>query len=751
MFTYAQNFEDVLLERCFPGVSDGFYIDIGAWHPSQHSVTRYFYDKGWSGVNVEPIHSLYSVFVEERVRDININAAVGEKISEIRFYECTELTSLSTVDLGQAQQLRTQGYSLQEYSVPLITLNEISNRVGSRTVDFLKVDVEGHEAAVLRGADWKTFRPRVLVIEATIPNVRITDWENIEEYQNWNSWEPYLLNSGYIFAWFDGLSRFYVRQEDSTLRKRLSYPPCLHDLIEYPQIVYIEKKYTELLSDRAHILENALELEEKTKALTIKNNSLIQTASIERGQRERAIAELAIAKLAVEAKNIVVKEQASDLLRRKTLLFGIPDLLINESADRNSLTYARFIKSSRDQHSQHVAIDTLEIIFGVSGGVETYMKMLTNALIKSGKSTTLICLPEQLESLRAIFSTEVSYLVMESSDAREIVLRGKSTFLRQEFRARMSNTLATFSRLKEDFGIDIIHSPIQLFSVTDFTIPSVLNLHDLQHLHFPENFHPGDVEARKRLYGLSASLADAIIVSSEFVKNDLVEKMFIPPSKIFTIPVTWNPSVVEGLNKFSVDQARARYALPDSYVIYPAQFWVHKNHVRLIEALKIVRSSQTKIDLKLLLTGYRGHTGWPAVEEAIKRAGLHDHVICLDHVPVDHLAALYTASLFCVMPSTFEASSYPVIEAQYLGVAAMCSNITSLPELMKEGAGLLFDPYDSNDIADKMLRWILKPEDRAPFIERAKQRVIREHSIENYLSKLNLVYTYVQSQTHIEH
>jgi len=101
------------------------------------------------------------------------------------------------------------------------------------------------------------------------------------------------------------------------------------------------------------------------------------------------------------------------------------------------------------------------------------------------------------------------------------------------------------------------------------------------------------------------------------------------------------------------------------------------------------------------------------------------------------------------MPSTFEASSYPVIEAQVLGVPAMCSNVTSLPELMCDGAGLLFDPFDSADIAAKMLRWIDDPEDRKAHVERAQKKACRDHSLANYISGLERAYAYACKKTPI--
>jgi glycosyltransferase involved in cell wall biosynthesis len=345
--------------------------------------------------------------------------------------------------------------------------------------------------------------------------------------------------------------------------------------------------------------------------------------------------------------------------------------------------------------------------------------------------------------LQKIFKNRVGYFVVRHTLITRLVIKIVNRILGKTKRLTAKNSIATFSSLAEAIGVEILHSPVQIFSILDFNVPSVLNLHDLQHLHFPENFNPLDIEARNYLYGVSAKLADAIIVSSEFVRNDLITQMQVSPTKVFTVPVTWDPMVVNGIEFFTVDHARAKYDLPPTYAFYPAQFWPHKNHNRLVEALRIVRDKLPSYDLKLVFSGYRGHAGWPRVKETINRLGLEGDVICLDHVPVEHLAGLYKGAVYCIMPSIFEASSYPVIEAQILGVPAMCSNVTSLPELMRDDAGLLFDPFDVEDIAAKMMCWLEDPADRRAYADRAMIKVLREHSLVNYIDGILRVYDYV--------
>lgn len=410
------------------------------------------------------------------------------------------------------------------------------------------------------------------------------------------------------------------------------------------------------------------------------------------------------------------------------------------------LSYGTSIPAARTAAGRHVGIDALQLVFGVSGGVETYADMLVSALLDADNRVTVICDAGQLPVLRNRHGDRAGYFVIGAGLAARLAVKAWNLVRPARERLPAERAFLTFSRLAEDLGIEVLHSPVQLFTKLDFRVPAVLNLHDLQHLHHPEHFSAGELDTRHRVWARSASLANAIIVSSDFVRQDLVARLALPTSKIHTVPISWNPAVEAGLQRFTAEAARGHYGLPARYAYYPAQFWPHKNHVRLLEALRSVREQRPGADLKLVLTGYRGHAGWPQIEQALARLGLANNVLCLDHVPVEHVAALYQASLFCVIPSTFEGSSQPVIEAQMLGVPVMCSNLPSISELVADRTGLLFDPLDPRDISAKMLRWVDDADDRRQHAERASARVRRERSLDRYARRVLDVYRSVAIQ-----
>lgn len=218
--SYAQNYEDVLLWRALKDVPAGFYIDVGANDPELHSVTKAFYDQGWSGINVEPMPSYGAAFIEQRPRDINLNVAAGAESGSITLFDVPDVNGWASTDQDVAAVHRAHGHQVVEHTVPLLTLAEICRDHVRGPVHFLKVDVEGFEGDVLRGMDFTLCRPWIVVVEAIMPNSRDSNHE---------SWEALVTGHQYSFAWFDGLNRYYVADEHAELAERLRLQPNVFD------------------------------------------------------------------------------------------------------------------------------------------------------------------------------------------------------------------------------------------------------------------------------------------------------------------------------------------------------------------------------------------------------------------------------------------------------------------------------------------------------------------------------------------
>jgi FkbM family methyltransferase len=224
--SYAQNFEDVMLWRALGHIEAGFWIDVGAAEPDKFSVTRAFSERGWRGINLEPLPAHFAALCAARPRDINLNLAVGAAPGQATFYRIGT-TGLSTFDAGLAAVHARNGWPVESTKVEVVTLAEVCRRHVSGAVHFLKIDVEGAERDVLLGADFTACRPWIVLLEATRP-------DTLEPCHG--EWEPILLAAGYRFVWFDGLNRFYIAEEHvEELTPHFVLPPNVFDGFSFPR------------------------------------------------------------------------------------------------------------------------------------------------------------------------------------------------------------------------------------------------------------------------------------------------------------------------------------------------------------------------------------------------------------------------------------------------------------------------------------------------------------------------------------
>jgi FkbM family methyltransferase len=222
--SYAQNLEDLTLAHVFPGKRDGFYVDVGGGHPVADNVTFWFYLQGWHGLIVEPQAGLCELYAHVRPRDIAVATLVGRAEGEVDFHVVDRLHGFSTTVIDHAEGAAGFGAGYKTARHKITTLKALCERHGIRHIDVLKIDVEGAEADVLAGVDWVHARPRVLVIEAIVPG-------SMEDASA--GWEPFVLDQGYRFAFFDGLNRFYVADEAAELMARFPADKLDWGLVEH--------------------------------------------------------------------------------------------------------------------------------------------------------------------------------------------------------------------------------------------------------------------------------------------------------------------------------------------------------------------------------------------------------------------------------------------------------------------------------------------------------------------------------------
>jgi FkbM family methyltransferase len=223
LVSHAQNGEDVVLWRALHQLSGGRYVEVGANSPSHDSITKSFYDAGWSGITIEPVPEFAAAHRAERPRDTMVEVAItAEPVDSITLFDIPD-TGLSTAIPDISERHREQGWQPREIKVPARALSDVlaEHLSTDSPIHFMIIDTEGSERSVLESMDFDRWRPWVLVIEATAPNTNRPTYD---------TWEELVLQADYEFMLFDGLSRFYMAAEKrAELALNLSYPAGILD------------------------------------------------------------------------------------------------------------------------------------------------------------------------------------------------------------------------------------------------------------------------------------------------------------------------------------------------------------------------------------------------------------------------------------------------------------------------------------------------------------------------------------------
>jgi FkbM family methyltransferase len=239
LVSYAQNGEDVVLWRALGHLEGGVYVDVGAYDPIDDSVTKLFYDRGWHGLDVEPVPEVAEAIRAARPRDVVAEVAVtGDDHGSVTLHEVPG-TGLSTLSAGIADEAAARGHATRDVTVPTRTLGSlVDEHLRDQDVHFCKIDAEGAEAEVIASVDLEAWRPWVLVVESTHPNTA---------EPTHMKWQDGVLSAGYRPCLFDGLSRFYVSEEHAAeLEDKLSYPACSLDGHVHVSSVELRNKLDEL-------------------------------------------------------------------------------------------------------------------------------------------------------------------------------------------------------------------------------------------------------------------------------------------------------------------------------------------------------------------------------------------------------------------------------------------------------------------------------------------------------------------------
>lgn len=352
-----------------------------------------------------------------------------------------------------------------------------------------------------------------------------------------------------------------------------------------------------------------------------------------------------------------------------------------------------------------VGIVALGAKLGLSGGINVYTQDLVQALADhSQRYDYVVLVSGSMETWQ--FRTWPRHIRFANLDHHHPWLdhvRHAGWFIKRILRDHVMdlNTylyVKSLNSILHREGIQVLHYPRTAIPPRHqlLQVPMVLTFFDMQHEYMPEFFTEGVLEERKKIFRPSTERADYIIAPSAFTAHSLREKFKTLEDKVISIPV----GVPKNCRRMSLDAValvRRKYHLPDHYMIYPANPWLHKNHARLMVALRLLKDRRS-LKVNLVLTGKLQNTTWSAMPLALA-AGIEDQVHDLGYVPSEDMPALYSGADMLIFPSLFEGFGIPLLEAMACGIPVAAARSTSIPDVTGDAA-LLFDPLSPADIAE---------------------------------------------------
>lgn len=269
-------------------------------------------------------------------------------------------------------------------------------------------------------------------------------------------------------------------------------------------------------------------------------------------------------------------------------------------------------------------------------------------------------------------------------------------------------------------GLDLIFYPSPIRVAYEVGIPYLVTVHDMQHRLQPEFAEVStNARGRDRVYQRCSEKALGVIVPSEVGGDDLRAWYGVEPHKVHVLP----PVPADYLSRVRPTNGKAllaRYRIPERFLFYPAQFWVHKNHLGILKALALLRMEEG-LDVPVVFAGAK-KSGFTAVMNSVSDLGLTDLVTYVGYLPNEDMAGFYTSAQALVMPSFFGPTNVPIVEAFQLGCPVITSPARGIPEQTGDAA-IMVDPRSPRDIAHGIRRVWDSAELRADLRERGLRRI----------------------------
>ena len=248
--------------------------------------------------------------------------------------------------------------------------------------------------------------------------------------------------------------------------------------------------------------------------------------------------------------------------------------------------------------------------------------------------------------------------------------------------------------------IDIFHCPYQYIPVAE-NVKLICTMHDVQELYFPEFFSAAVRASRAVDYHDYIRRADAVIVSYTHVKNDIIKYFNKEPNDVYVVLMKMdNLWFSKFMGKSAIGNRPMAESMSDSYLFYPANAWKHKNHEALIKSVYLLKREKN-ILVKVVFSGDNANDWGAYLKALVVEYELESQIMFLGIIDEEQLYKAYINARGIVIPTLYEAGSFPLIESILMQLPVICSNVTSLPETIGK-EDFLFDPSNIQDIADKV-------------------------------------------------
>lgn len=258
----------------------------------------------------------------------------------------------------------------------------------------------------------------------------------------------------------------------------------------------------------------------------------------------------------------------------------------------------------------------------------------------------------------------------------------------------------------KSYNIDVVIYPSPRREVFEANIPAITVIHDIQHRlqpEFPEVSKYGEYARREYLYQNTIERSVALIAESDIGRDDIINEYQVSGKNIYVLPYIPPIQTPSADSVEKISELRKKYNLPDRFIFYPAQFWPHKNHFRLVQAIHKIHQEK-KIRIPVLFVGSQQKV-WKEFQRVftyIKRHDLSHTMRYLDYVHADEIPYFYRLATMLVMPTFFGPTNIPVLEAFAMGCPVVTSDIRGIREQVGKAAELA-SPTDVDALASKIL------------------------------------------------